>query len=822
MEPTRSMLGVSMQEAINPDSAELDVLRQHMDDSLARTVLEQLRLASLERAHLKEAVKAPTRSLSRAHGLELAAELDNNEQIRLAAWVIDHALKGVGVDHYPRDCEREHLRDVQALHALQWVLGFLLLLSIFEPPAWCGDDCRSESRLSGMPLLPRWAGHALNVPLLLIVIWHLYCSAIMNWRWRAVGVDPPSALNRSRVLPFLILAVLGLAESVSTLVQEAIETGGGPAPNAFLDAFQPALRVMLLFRLPAVRMNVVSMGGIFAAVGPVLIFYLGALVAFAWLARILFDPWKHISPPPNEGFETMGASILTLFSLSTTASIPAGMIPAYRYSGVSAALFVPFLFISQIVLLQVILATVFNRYSEIMTSARESFQKWQQHNTVLSFALLARGEPPRILKDRFVSMVNVFNKHHAHLQPEFADVMFAAADDDNTGGINEEEFGDVLDLLQYDFWTTKADSIFVRMRPGLADSRVFHRLKHFVEGGGLELVINCVLAVNAAIILMESGYDLRDQDTPAAFQAIDIAFSVIYSLDVLAHMVVMSFGTYWSDAGRRFDLISTILILGAQIVGFSGDLINDKSQIYINLLRTIRLFRLLRMLRLPQIQRIASTILNMLRGSLDVILFFIVVIYFWGAVAVACFGGRMKEGKDDGLDLFNFDDLPNAVFTLTLFLLKVWWDELFAACLSSFDTVGAKIGTTIFFVAFYICGVLVAFNIFVPFAISAFTASSEGHVALDVGNEAQSEAMSAKRAEFRRQGLLIHIYPGSALVRRRIMHELFKVDGSEDATVSCRQTVVERIAAGASTQIAGASTPGPPAAPLLDPSGERP
>merc|ERR1711935_962271 len=114
-----------------------------------------------------------------------------------------------------------------------------------------------------------------------------------------------------------------------------------------------------------------------------------------------------------------------------------------------------------------------------------------------------------------------------------------------------------------------------------------------------------------------------------------------------------------------------------------------------------------------------------------------------------------------------------------------WWDDVYTAALDTYKGAPiAKVFASLFFFSFWVNGVLVAYNIFVAFCISAYQVSRAG-ADTDIWTFRESQAMKKKREELRMQGTLIHIRPSTALVRHRIIQEVFTDDGDDqDASIA--------------------------------------
>merc|ERR1719436_2235595 len=78
--------------------------------------------------------------------------------------------------------------------------------------------------------------------------------------------------------------------------------------------------------------------------------------------------------PINQGFENFGNSVYTMFVTMTTAILPDVMVPSYESNRWFALFWLPFFLLAVCVFTQVILATVYNEYTDEVTE-----QQRQRH-----------------------------------------------------------------------------------------------------------------------------------------------------------------------------------------------------------------------------------------------------------------------------------------------------------------------------------------------------------------------------------------------------------------------------------------------------------
>eukprot|EP00927_Polykrikos_kofoidii_P067285 TRINITY_DN62796_c0_g1_i1.p1 TRINITY_DN62796_c0_g1~~TRINITY_DN62796_c0_g1_i1.p1 ORF type:complete len:802 (+),score=129.90 TRINITY_DN62796_c0_g1_i1:40-2406(+) len=722
--------------------------------------------------------------------------MSNEHREQVAAWLLEHAQQGLRVLRYPVNGRTAHTEYVRSIYVSNLAFFVLLLLSLVESPAWCADKCGDspdkDSLFFGGFQLPRFVAHVINLFCLALVTWHLWSAWRLDQMFKLLDVSM-SSLGHAPVLPFCVLVGAAAAESIASLAHHA---AFGPGVVFHPDKLQLIFRALMFLRAPDIRRNVKAMGNIFVKLLPPLMFFASIIAFFALVCLVLFDDWKakdQTVAPPNTGFETYTRSLFSLFSLATTASLPDTMVAPYYETRVTVLIFVPFLFLSQIVALQLALATVFDCYTKMNTQERTLFEKHGQESREVAFILLS--EDGTVSRETFVRTVMEYGKTQGKkLSRSVAEVLFVAANDDGSeDGVDAQEFRDICDLLQFQVWTTAVHSWPLRRWPRLLERRSVLSLKKFVgyasgeedsepQASSLEKVMTYVLGANMLLIIVEVYYDLQDVDTPSALELIDFLFTVIYCSETLAKVAVMSWGRYVAEIGNCIDLFSTILILVTQAAVTAVGI-----RIYANVFRVLRLLKLITFMRFEQMQRVVSTVVKMMRASEEVLRYFLIVLFFWGALGVAIFGGRIKAKEGDQLQLWNFNDLPNAMFSLVIMVLISWWDDLFIACLDSFQEIGFKLLVVMFFIACYVSAVLLAFNIFVPFAISAYNASQEGSPDQILQCISSENLASMRRKAREKDGILIYLRPTASLLRQQIARDIFHPEDADDAAQNCQQ-----------------------------------
>jgi hypothetical protein len=723
------------------------------------------------------------------------------QRVQWAAWTLEHACRGIFVKGgYPPKGRDQHFRLGLAKKASSWAVLGLLLLSVFEAPAWCGRDCNdTKEPMFGVPFLPKEVGHAIDLFLLAVIFWQVVETWRMDALYAEIGVGTAD-LHRNHNSLFAVVITVGFLDAALAFAERTSVR------------LAPVVRSIMCLRYQSLQRDVVSLITIMIDVSKVALFYGLTVILFGWIAATLLDDAVDVNKygdVVNFGFQSLWESLYTMFVSTTGDFVPDFMIAVYANNRLYVLLFVPFLFLTIVIFAQVIIAVVYQKYQGRMSEEVAGFGKGREAGIERAFYLLAKrvegSEQLAILYDEFEMVIREYIQSPqtpSSVDPVIMRVTFDALDDDASGHLDLEEFREICDILEHDIWTTPIRGELERFCPCVAGTAALAGLNDFVEDH-LSTVTDGVLVVNACLIILESWYDLHQRPEPPYLETLDTFFTLWYLFDVLANIAVTSFGTYWAGAKitfagtkvtsvgnqNKFDFFTTFAILGANLYNASPGYSIDRDVLrLLNILRILRLVKLL--LRIEEVKTVAMTIWRMLTTSIDVLVLNLFVLFTWASIGVQAFGGTLTEsfkasdvdpraeaaGYDGSFLVLNFNDLPSAMVSMFVVMLCQWWGVLADACLSVFGTTtSGYIGVLLFFVSYYVLAVLVAFNVLVAFAIDAFIALDEG----DFEDPDDLDADTAGGVRITRdrlfeEGEVLHYRATAALLRNRMCRQVFK------------------------------------------------
>lgn len=655
--------------------------------------------------------------------------------IQKAAWQLEDAFQDIRIDVYPDTpkAREAHFQFVWAEVTYKRALLGLVLLSIFETPTWCdtsldfaneiGGRCTIEGSihyLSGISYLPPGWGLVIEVFLMLLLLRKFLLEWHVQVKFFDCLVPKQTYANVSEIKFGLAMLVLEAADVIAFAV------------------FRPRFRLAFLARtgylclLPAVTELVRCVVACLWEMVSVAVFLAGTMMFFAWIAVTVFKDLDR----GTEGFTSLKESMNSMFIAGVSdefVSVFLKSYTAYRYVGI---LWLMFLVIAHVLLLSLVLDTLcaaYMSYSEQRTEEvadKRIEGMWKAFTTLVE----ATGNKEQEVSQEyfFLFLEEISNSPRSvGISPKEAQIMWDAIDRDRSGSIEREEFIGVVGLIQYDFWTTRKDSLVKDYFPKLWNSSMYRKFRAFVDSGEdlelhvitLERVMTLILLVNLVLVVLESYYDLNKWDEPPWMDSLELAFSFIYLGEVAQKLAVYSFAEYWSSISNQFDFFTTMLLLFTAI---AERLFASGIATYANMLRLLRLLRVVKNLKnLESVQFMTDTVSKLVMASKDMITLLGVVVFFFCCASVQVFGGDLYENNarlegseylEKHMLVLNFNDVPSA-FGVWFVMLLCEYEPNFPEAVSRTSSVPFS---WIMFPVFYVCGVSIVFELVKAFTIEVF------------------------------------------------------------------------------------------------------
>ncbi|KAH8069778.1 hypothetical protein JL721_5669 [Aureococcus anophagefferens] len=623
-----------------------------------------------------------------------------------AAWFVEDAMIGVfdpvGMLKKRLEHRELYVRYENMVHPERLICVLLLtVVSFVEIPLWCLERrsdvfawedaralCAAPGRvyLSGTDYLP--VGATL-----------LAEFACVGYLATLVGME--AAFGFRDGARFRARAAATAAYAADCVLFLVAEVGFGSHP-AF--RFAPYLRVALL------AVNVTAIYESLEAVVALLpaFFNVSALLALCvgisgWLAAITFDDLdfeNREGVDVNDGFDSLGTSIYTMFFVSTTANFPDQMLPSFTYRRTFGLFFFIYVLLAVFIFLNLILAVVYNEYSDFVKGRVIEANRNRARGLNEAFKLLAdaKGDDgsPQISRDAFEKLVEHTNDVERVPRVEAGEVafFFSIMDDDKSGAISKAEFYDVCDILQYSF-------------------------------------------------------------VKEAFAVVEMLFSIAYAALLAAQLAVEPFDEFWLHTSNRFDATVTVVLFGAAV--FWALPFVDVSRDVLHRLTILRLGRLLTVLnQVDRFRLICECVAKIVPASTGVVGVLFCAGALWSGAGVQLFGGLVYDGNgalegsdylDSHYDVLNFNDFAMGFLPLFAMVTSGGPYTEFVEALN--DVSGAKGAGYYFFVSFYVVGVLIFFNVFSAFVIDAFLSQYTEARALAHDDEADTLDQSCVEEGYR-------------------------------------------------------------------------
>jgi len=262
-----------------------------------------------------------------------------------AAWHCEDAFVGYfnAFDRKPTNSDRAKYTNHKKVQKLiPYLLFSLILITFFERPLWCisSSSCSAPSNdyiyLSSISYLNKTVSIPLEISVCLLLLFtnYLQCSLRTN-----------KNTTRRRILPakitFTILILLESLFFISTDMTYRIS---------------PFLRIALVCLSDQCFPLLCEVYQILTAFTQVLVLYVGSWVFFGWiLAMVLKDA---------ENKQIPRCAVYTMMLAATTSNYPNVVAPSYSYFRMIGLLWTSFYFVSNFLLLNLVLSVIYSEYSE--------------------------------------------------------------------------------------------------------------------------------------------------------------------------------------------------------------------------------------------------------------------------------------------------------------------------------------------------------------------------------------------------------------------------------------------------------------------------
>lgn len=684
-------------------------------------------------------------------------------KVQIAAYAFENALEGLVTDKIP------HPRDVMRLRRMRhdvarWrsvyenVCIVLGMMTLMETPLWCDNSNHlfdmvnatvrcplpggADPQMSGLPIIPPGVSMIVEVICMALIFIVLKKEKDMHAAVESAGGG--QGTRRSGLQPEVLLPLLEVM-FLDLLLFAALRWKYRIAPIG---------RLILLFYWPRVVTIFSSAWLCLKEFTNLVIMMLLAVVTFAWLVTMILDDIKDkrtsdAKEIAGDGMATFSATLRSFFTLMTGSGFPDVGIKLIQNQRWTVLIFFPFMLLVWFLLTQLLLAVVCQTYQDNQEDGLKSFYQARARGVADAFRALqskGRSGEPVVTAETFKSFLEELDKNptlEKTLEPRNAHLLFTALDDDGSGELSLNEFFDVSDMVLCEFSMTPKYSVFKRKYG-------WHLTwaTTFVESGRLDDCINMLLIVNGVFIVAESYMDINDYDEPHFLEIGEQLFSMVYVVEVIMKLLVISWPTYWSSGANQFDFCVTWLLFVAGFLDFMpGNPWVTPFVRYFNLIRIARLIRLLG--RVERFKKMMANITKLLRVSGDLAMLLIITDAFFAIIGMQLFGGLLYKDHPDLQDLayinngyyvLNFNGMTESMETMVSFTINNYQME-FAEAMDK--ATGIKFIGVIYCGVFFFVAVGISFNIFTAFTINIFMALRDLDKGSDGGGDAEGEGEDA-------------------------------------------------------------------------------
>jgi two pore calcium channel protein len=693
-------------------------------------------------------------------------ELRKADGIRKAAWILEDAVFGIECAKYPTTPEARtfHLKVQRAEKLYEWALLGLVVLSFSETPTWCdakhgwswlegperchppdlhqshceakaGPDKCPKMFLSGFSYLPPNAGIVVELACMAVVL----RKFLLQWEretrfFRRLEVQ---YMDHREIKFGVFIVFLGFLDCAVYAI--------------FKNTYRIVLvtRSGLLMMLPSVRNLTRVAVNVIVDVSFIMVALAGAILMFAWVAVMIFNDEKDKEnvngirdDPVNAGFENFGQAVYSMFLASVTEeSFIDRFLPTFTKYRISGLLWLVFLVIVHLLLLNLVLDTLVAGYASVSEERTRNSAKNQAAGVLKAFAECESTSPdngrlkeeayePTMKKEGFLQLLQELGKspYLGTFNEKISLAFFDAVDSDTSGEIDQKEFIEICKVMNFEFQVTSYHS-FLQRYPLVWESHLHTWFRDFYERDRFDMVMNIVLCVNFLLIIYESWFDLTDRTEPWILGNVEFVFSIIYVLEMVAKLTVISWAQYWALSANKFDFWTTIILLLNSVLSvfpWVDKFLHFDFSKYANLLRVLRLLRVLKTVkRLEEVKFLAATIIKIVNLSRDIMTLLSVIIFIFSQVSVQLFGGLLYQGnpKLKGTEyeekewyVLNYNDLLMA-FAVYFVSLLVEFEPVFAEVLGKIERTQFQWTITLFY---YLAACAVVFELVQAFTIETF------------------------------------------------------------------------------------------------------
>ncbi|KAF1317836.1 Two pore calcium channel protein 1, partial [Globisporangium splendens] len=679
------------------------------------------------------------------------------KRFELAAQYVRDAIHGrfLGEEYLIEGLHKTHFK--RMYHALSFVrtanMAILLALAFFETPSWCffAANCGDPTRVLTweLPVLSQQTTIAIELVCLSLL------AIEMTLKYTYMG-QRLYFVNKWHVMQLICL----LADFASVLIVVFVPEASTAAATHSVEKYShlreeiegmkplvlaPLIRPILLLSMShKLRSGFSSLVRALPRFADGLLTITVLIVIYAVCGMVLFEG-------TDEGttyFNNFPDACLNLLILLTTANFPDVMMPIYSQVRAGSLFFVSFLMVGQLLVMNLVFASVYQNYRQevaqrAMDYVEQRFQALQvafqllpetvddedKADTFGDDKVITRAVYERLLSEILRPAFSLFhdtkklNKKKNKSVKKNVGFMRLVSDIDEQNGITFEQF-----FLLIKGFAARQKSAQKKPKKVLKRQntlRVVSWMQSAVEKGWFDTAVDGLILVNLFTILVETQAKIaREEGAYLTWERWMPLFSAAYLVEMCIKMYFYGFGRYFDQLRNVYDCVVTIIISIAEVsirVHY-GDAMGWEWVRFLLLLRFLRCLRLL--VALKSLSSMFAIVVRLIPAFTTLYGMLGIVLAEYAAIGMQVFGGKLVLGDPRLARITygtanyysnNFNDFASSLVTLfELLIVNNWYVTMEGA-----EVVTSK-WSRIYFISFYIIGVVMVLSLVVAFVVEAY------------------------------------------------------------------------------------------------------
>lgn len=251
-------------------------------------------------------------------------------------------------------------------------------------------------------------------------------------------------------------------------------------------------------------------------------------------------------------------------------------------------------------------------------------------------------------------------------------------------------------------------------------SKIRRKVRWAYIGDRCQVLLACLIMINFVINICEAHFNGKKTDVLiAVFEKFNLAFTIIFTVELVVNMFATLFLEFVSDAWNWFDF--TVVLVSLLSLGME-DL--PGAQV-LRLMRCFRVFRLFK--RIPSLRQIIVALYSSIPPMANAFALVCLVTAIYAIMAVTFFSDKNDE---------EFGDFFKAMFTMFQVMTGDAWSDI-ARGLFVGDANDAMVA--LFFVSFQLIVALVLVNVVIAVLLDEFSKAADKRVIVSIAGQDSGE-----------------------------------------------------------------------------------